>query len=400
MGEWLVVGGVVAAVGLVYAAWVGAQIRSRLRRTAQQHHELRRAHREGAVERDRLLEHVEHATAFCQRLLKATQSEEVYHVILREFAELATPDSEPPWATLWLYDPARYGFVIETEIPPAQEQLAADYVPLKDAPFGAVADQNKPLLLAHAPETVTRLLRTPLTGSEAAVLIPLSVEDHPHALVLMICSPAQLAEFQRNLRVGNLVTAPASLSLGNLLHREVAIVDPLTRVYNIAHFHERLANELQRCQRFDLALSLLLVDIDGFKNLNDTYGHQAGDLVLLGIVQTMRNAIRSVDLLARYGGDEFVLLLPETGREPGSGACEALPVAQRIRLAVAEQPFDLPTQPVRVTVSIGVSIREAHATPSVDAATLFKQADEQLYRAKRAGRNRCAVPDGFIAGPS
>lgn len=397
---WVVVGGVIGAGCLIgYFAWIGLRTRLHLRQAAQQRNELRRKHHDLATEHDQLLEQFEQATAFCQRLTNTTQKGSVYQVILHQFAELGTTDSALPGVSLWLYDPAQYGFALAVSDSEATGWLATACLSLKEAPIATVAGQCKPLIIPQLPEALNRLTQQPLTGSEGVAFIPLMVEGRAHAIVLMVCSPDQLAALHRSMRTVNLVAMQASLSLGSLLHRELAIFDHLTRVYNLAYFQERLAQELQRCHRFELAVSLLLIDLDEFKPINDTYGHPAGDLVLVKTAQLITQAIRTVDLAARYGGDEFLVMLTETDRGNDPTTCEALPVAQRIRLAIAHQPFELPGQLLRVTASVGISIRELHSPAPLDSAALFKQADEQLYRAKRAGRNRCAFPDGPVVGP-
>lgn len=396
IAPWLVGG--LLLVG--YFVWVEMRRRAHLARRARQHHELRAACQEVTVERDHFIEQFEHLTAFSRQLTKGLRGPGAYDVIVRQFAQLATGGSTPPCVSLWLYDPANYGFTLQGAAPEAKEWLASDRLSLKEAPFSTVAREQKLLMLPQLPDAIRRLAQRPFTQSEGALLIPLAIEDRLHGLILMVCSPDQLARLQRNTLALNLFIRQASLGLWNLVNRDLAMVDHLTRVYNVAYFQERLAKELQRCHRFDVAASLLVIDIDGFKGINDTYGHQAGDWVLLRVAQAIQQAVRAVDVVARYGGDEFVVLLPEAGRGQDPASCEALPVAQRIRQTVALHPFELPGQVLRVTVSIGIGIQDRQASSVVDGAAFFKQADEQLYRAKRAGKNRCAVPDGPIVGPA
>jgi diguanylate cyclase (GGDEF)-like protein len=160
---------------------------------------------------------------------------------------------------------------------------------------------------------------------------------------------------------------------------QLSIIDTLTQTYNRRYFNQVLESELRRSQRYDLPLSLVMFDIDHFKNINDTYGHDVGDQVLQKITQTVLAQIRETDVLCRIGGEEFVVILPETELQ------QAHALAERIRLAVAE--MDQTEVPCQITVSLGVL--QAYKWDSVQ--TLYKRLDEALYRAKEKGRNRTEV---------
>jgi len=141
-----------------------------------------------------------------------------------------------------------------------------------------------------------------------------------------------------------------------------------------------LKEELYRAERTHSQLSLMILDIDHFKRFNDTYGHQAGDTILATIAERVLSNARKVDLTARYGGDEFFILLPDTSPE------EALLLAERLHHAVATEPVALPDgKVVRLTVSIGIATYPTHAA-SIEE--LIKRADEALYWIKSHGRNR------------
>jgi diguanylate cyclase (GGDEF)-like protein len=161
-----------------------------------------------------------------------------------------------------------------------------------------------------------------------------------------------------------------------------AHTDPLTGLANRRHFFETAEAELSRSRRYQAALSLLMLDIDRFKEVNDAHGHRAGDRVLQKLAQTCREVLRAVDVVGRVGGEEFAILLPETAAEG------ALEVAERLREAVegAEVAREEGV-PLRVTVSIGVST----ASGDANLDTLMSQADDALYDAKHRGRNRVCV---------
>lgn len=169
--------------------------------------------------------------------------------------------------------------------------------------------------------------------------------------------------------------------------RRMSITDPLTGLLNHGEFQKRLAHEVGRIQRYasvrarGARVSLVLLDIDHFKRFNDRYGHPAGDAVLKGVSAAVRSAVRSFDIVARYGGEELAVILPETGVEASRD------VAERIRKAVASYPCAVTRsgKPVRVSVSVGVATVPEHG---IVPAEVVKQADAALYRAKEAGRNR------------
>lgn len=165
-----------------------------------------------------------------------------------------------------------------------------------------------------------------------------------------------------------------------------SITDSLTGLFNRRHVFALAEREFQRARRFGRPLSAIMLDVDHFKQVNDTYGHAAGDQVLAEVARRLRASIRAIDLIGRYGGEEFVLVLPET-ELAGAGL-----LGERLRLAIAAAPVSTVGGALAVTASLGV----ATTRPDVsDVAALINQADQALYSAKQAGRNR-VLP--FIPG--
>ncbi len=161
-------------------------------------------------------------------------------------------------------------------------------------------------------------------------------------------------------------------------------VDALTGLYNRRYFEERLTEEFVRSTRYRSPLSLVMMDIDHFKKLNDTYGHPFGDEVLRQVARTIKGKLREVDFVARYGGEEMIALLPETGPKEALGACE------RVREAIASLQLEFRAQDgshklVRCTASLGVASVPSKSLPVMEE--LMRVADVCLYEAKAAGRN-------------
>ncbi|AOS45236.1 putative diguanylate cyclase AdrA [Lacunisphaera limnophila] len=180
--------------------------------------------------------------------------------------------------------------------------------------------------------------------------------------------------------------------LGDTLEqlRLLATHDALTGLKNRREFERLMAEEWQRCARFQRSFSLVICDIDHFKRINDTYGHAAGDAVLQHVAGLLRGQLRTVDQLARIGGEEFAIIMLETGRD------DAVQTIQRLLVLLGESPCTLADHPEPVTVTLSAGL----ATMPEDADTqqgLFEAADKALYTAKRTGRNRLVTAGGKLA---
>jgi diguanylate cyclase (GGDEF)-like protein len=162
----------------------------------------------------------------------------------------------------------------------------------------------------------------------------------------------------------------------------MTIIDALTGAHNKRYFVEFLEREIARCQRYGRPLSLLMLDIDHFKKINDTHGHLTGDYVLKEMSRRLLGRIRKEELLARYGGEEFAAVLPETDH------AGAMKFGEQIRSIVASEPFEYEGDQFKVTVSIGAATLSGEQT--IENTAFIKIADDNLYKAKRGGRN-CVV---------
>lgn len=174
-------------------------------------------------------------------------------------------------------------------------------------------------------------------------------------------------------------TAELALAESERRHRELSITDGLTGLFNSRHFYNRIHEEVERSNRYGIRLSMILLDVDNFKNFNDTYGHLEGDRVLSGLADVIRAGIRAYDSAYRYGGEEFIVIFPETTPE------ESYAVAGRLRQAFEEHLFTpVPGERVQMTISIG----GGNYRHGEEIISFVKRIDEAMYSAKAMGKNR------------
>jgi len=252
--------------------------------------------------------------------------------------------------------------------------LLATGQPLLDNDFGEAARQATGASAFGDPENTRSVLAVPLR-LQGRIIGLLSAQSYQ--------PNAYSAEDQVLL---GMLAANAVVALDNArLFREVqqlSRLDSLTGVYNRRHLFELCQREFDRAQRYGRSLSVVMIDLDQFKAVNDTYGHAVGDLVLAAVAVRCQTHLRAIDVLGRYGGEEFSLMLPETD------APLAQIAAERLRAEVSGSPIDTPAGPISLTVSLGVAaLDETCAT----LAQLFQRADAALYAAKGAGRDQVAV---------
>ncbi|MDQ2687885.1 MAG: sensor domain-containing diguanylate cyclase, partial [Armatimonadota bacterium] len=240
---------------------------------------------------------------------------------------------------------------------------------------GRVADRQKhQILRAGASERYATLL-LPLVASGETVGVAQFEREAPGSY-----TPRDMA------RVRSIVGQVAATIANMRMHRDIynqAVTDGLTGLYNRRHMQTVLLEERLRAARYGHPLSVIMLDVDGFKNYNDTYGHPQGDVLLTMLANQLRENVREVDIVGRYGGEEFIIVLPETPKQ------EAWLTAERLRSAVAATIFpgfpDDPEMVVLKTISLGLA---TFPQDTDDIQTLVSMADQALYRAKRGGRNQ------------
>ena len=279
-------------------------------------------------------------------------------------------------------------------------EAIGDGFPLdENTPSKIVFDTRKPHIIADVQKHYKGFRRPPYDHIHGWMGIPLIVQNN--IIGMLTLNSKQPGHFtNEHARLARAFANQVAIALENARlyeeTRRLAIIDTLTQIYNRGHFIELAQREFDRTQRYHKHLSLIMLDVDHFKQVNDTYGHIVGDKTLKGVVQCCIENLRSVDVMGRYGGEEFIILLPETSitrqtpinGQPAEVIHPAKTVAERIRRACAQKTFEIDGYTFSATVSLGVA--EYHDTDT-NIENIIHRADQALLQAKSQGRNNVIV---------
>jgi two-component system cell cycle response regulator len=328
-----------------------------------------------------------------QEVTASLKPEEIFTILVRRVAQalsiarcsiiIATPDEETGTVVAAFENPTLHNLAVDLKRYPEIRHA------LKTGEIVLVRDvQTDPLYQSIRAEWEAE--GRPVETS-SAVALRFSLREQPAGVFFLrtTSSDPPLNEHDVQFAEEVIIAAVAALEraydlenavLGQEQMRHLAETDPLTNCFNRRALMEKLEQEMDRAARYATMLTAMMVDIDNFKQINDTYGHLVGDRVLKQLANLLKREQRSVDIVARYGGEEFVVLLPETTN------AESRNFAERILRRVSAHDFGEPGNSVRVTISIGIASYPDERVS--DADSLLKLADTHMYRAKSEGKNR------------
>ena len=345
---------------------------------------IRAAAQQSALRRDRRLEGMALASfnGVARALTSTLKLKEVLGLIAEKMTELVPCEA---WSLL-LLDSTTETLNFEISHGPKPEVVQGFQIRVGEGIAGWVAREGKPILVDDAQQD-TRFYPAvdDYTGfrTQSVLCVPLISKEHVLGVLELINKPDGGAFTQRDLETATTLASYAAIAIENArLYQqaeELAITDDTTQIPNLRYFHHILNREVNRARRRDTPLALLFVDLDKFKEVNDTYGHLHGSRLLREMAHLLRRGLRNVDLVARYGGDEFVALLPDTDHTT------AYRLAERLRSQVESYTYrGDPGLAVKITCSIGVASYPDQAKTKED---LVRFADQAMYRAKGARRN-------------
>ncbi|MBI4862566.1 MAG: diguanylate cyclase [Candidatus Riflebacteria bacterium] len=260
-----------------------------------------------------------------------------------------------------------------------QEVIVKTRVKIGEKVSGYVLETGRPLLIQDPQKSPSfQRIKDSQIYQGSLISVPLIAKEKKLG-VLNLCKTETYRLDEKDLEFCKALSNQAAIAIENARLYELAIKDEMTKLFVRRYFDQRLKDEVRRAKRYRTAVTVMLLDIDHFKSFNDTYGHASGDEVLCFLSRVMRESVRNVDIVSRYGGEEFAILCPEQNLK------DALTPAERIRSSVEKTELVLQGKPVRCTVSIGVACYPQDAQRP-DA--LMELADQALYFAKNNGRNQ------------
>jgi diguanylate cyclase (GGDEF)-like protein len=318
-------------------------------------------------------------------LTSTLEAKEVLQLIMQKVSVVLKPEH---WSLL-LLDEARDELYFEVAVGPGADRIKAARLPLGEGIAGWVARAGQPVLLEdahHDPRFSPRFEEATGLRTGGVLAVPLRSKGRVLGVVELVNPQGGRVFTPDDLRTLSTLADYAAIAIENARAferiRELTLIDDHTGLYNARHLYRSLEAEVARARRFGRSFSLIFLDLDRFKAVNDRHGHQVGSAVLKEVGEVLRHQLRAMDVPVRYGGDEFVLLLPEADR------AQAMAVADRLRRAIVETTFQAERGlEVRITASFGV------ATYPDDGATpegLLQLADQAMYRVKDTTRNGIA----------
>lgn len=266
---------------------------------------------------------------------------------------------------------------------PNEEKLS---LPINSPVTSKLLELKKPIVLEELKSSVNdpESIRV-LEILSPTLIVPLIQKNHLNGILLLqeriaIDNDTSYTDYEQNLVMS--IASLASVAINNASLLEISSTDMMTHLKLKFYFFNTLTQAIDTAATHNGKVSVLMFDIDFFKKFNDTYGHECGDAVLIGVAELIKSSLRDVDIASRYGGEEFTVMLNNTGKD------EAMLVAERIRLTIESHDFVYNGEHLHVTISGGVSVFDVEENPVKSANDLVKQADSALYQSKQTGRNR------------
>ncbi|MEK6727041.1 MAG: sensor domain-containing diguanylate cyclase [Deltaproteobacteria bacterium] len=307
---------------------------------------------------------------------------EILNIIMLKIGELLRPDN---WSLL-LVDEERGDLYFEIVVGERAEKIKHMRLKMGEGIAGWVAVKGEKLLIPDVSKDERFTLNVDLVSgfeTRSVVCVPLKCKGKVLGVIELVNKAGRNKFSEEDLFILTTLADYAAIALENAQYfhkvKELTITDDVTRLYNSRYMYDYLDQEMRRSQRYEMELSIIFLDLDYFKNVNDTYGHLVGSRLLREIAKVIITCLRDVDIAVRYGGDEFVVILPSTPKK------NAVLVAERIRDCMKNTVF-LQSQglKIRQTASFGVASFPKDANNKLD---LIRQADKAMYRIKNSSRD-------------
>lgn len=247
---------------------------------------------------------------------------------------------------------------------------------------GKVAETGEAIIVNDVLNSTTGFVQSNTSRVSSILCVPLKVHNEIIGVINITNKINNEFFTEDDMKIIKEVANQAAVAIHNARLYELAVTDGLTQVFIRRHLFQRLTEELKRAERYHTPVTIIMLDIDLFKSINDTYGHICGDKVLVEITKIMRSAIREIDFIGRYGGEEFCIVLPNTDTKGSKH------VARRIHRMLENLDFSWSGKPLRISVSGGIACYPEHTKSFSD---LIRFADAALYHSKRTGRNKTSV---------